>query len=140
MYAPGSMGGGWSGIYYYSSENEQELPPVAFMAQFTLPGEDGTFAGVITDDGPLGLADARGVQYGAQVRFQKLYRALPHRETPAPIRYDGTLSPDGSRITGTWELSVRRLFGLWTREAHGIWEADRMPTGELIQTDLPTKN
>jgi hypothetical protein len=127
VYTPTSVGGRWKGTYYYSSEEEQHLPPVPFEATFTLLDDEGNFVGEMHEEEPLGSAQLTGgVQYGAQIRFTKVYTRTPPGYTLAPIRYDGTLSPDGTRITGTWELTVRRMFGLVTREAFGIWEAERV--------------
>jgi hypothetical protein len=127
VYVPSSIGGRWTGTYFYSSEEEEHLPPVVFECLFTRPDESGHFTGEIHETDPLGNAHiTQGEQRGDSLRFIKVYDNAPPGYTLAPIRYDGTLSPDGNRITGTWELTVRRLFGLVTREAYGIWQAERV--------------
>lgn len=122
-----SIGGGWLGAFHYGGSASQWERPVRFEATFTAPGAEGRFLGTILDDGPLGAANVHeGVQIGRGIRFTKVYIRPPSEYETAPIYYEGTISEDGRRITGTWEMRMpvpgRPRRSLRTR---GTWEARR---------------
>ena len=113
--------------------------PVRFEATLRLEGElsKGRFGGTILDDGNLGEASVRkGVQEGLIVRFTKVYAHANARQGVVPVRYQGTLSEDGKRMTGNWQLSElhgavgrrMRIGGTW--EARRIWSAESEEQGE----------
>ncbi len=80
-----------------------------------MQGDGGRFTGLVLDDGPLGEASTDGMQTGRQVAFTKVYVAQASSLTH-PVAYEGTLSEDGTTITGTWRLS--NISGTW--DAHRI--------------------
>jgi hypothetical protein len=119
-----SITGSWLGTYYYDWPGHE---PCQFEASFTAEGE-GIFRGRILDDGPLGEANVEGKQTETAIHFVKVYIAPPRDNHTSPIHCDGTLSTDGSQITGTWEIppppdDPRRDFVVT-----GTWEARRLPT------------
>lgn len=132
-----SIAGGWLGTYVYEDAG---LSPTRFEATFTmnkpdgLPDglPDGSFTGTILDDGRFGEARVEnGHQSGRRVRFVKRYRASGRRRGGGgapPINYVGTLSEDGRRVSGTWQI-VSRLGGRPLR-TRGTWEARRMWSAE----------
>ena len=118
-----SIAGGWLGTYYRNSYQ----PPVRFEATFILREPEGAFGGTILDDGPLGEAVVlRAVQSGRHVRFTKSYRHRPPERATGPIRYLGTLSEDGLRVFGTWELTIRRGGAGDGARVVGRWDARRL--------------
>lgn len=95
-----SLTGRWPGRYEYP----YAAPPVPFEAEIV---EDaGMISGAIyepntfkRDAGPELLADITGNRAGAQVVFQKRYRAAPAQEWPI---YEGTANNALTRIEGRW--------------------------------------
>lgn len=118
-----TIAGGWLGTYHYGAETRQQS--VRFEATFaeSLEGR-GRFTGTILDDEPPGEADVNGTQTGRAVLFAKVYRPDSAYDAP-PIAYEGTLSEDGDRVTGTWSLQSP---GTRSRRARltGTWEARRL--------------
>ena len=118
-----SILGGWLGTYY--SRNRHQMP-VRFEATFSALRDDATgFGGTILDDSSLGEATvSHGQQTGPNVRFTKTYRKPEVGYGDSPIFYLGTMSDDGKRITGDWEMHIRRQGKL--RRRKGSWDARRM--------------
>ena len=116
-----SILGGWLGTYY--SRNRHEMP-VRFEATFSPLRDDVTgFGGSILDDSPSGEAIVtHGRQTGPNVRFTKTYQKPEAGDSP--VFYLGTMSDDGKRITGDWEMHIRRQGKL--RRMKGTWDARRM--------------
>ena len=112
-----TISGGWLGTYAYKGVLRRK-PPVRFEATLAAPSESGrltggiVFTGSILDDGGLGEADVRGEQSGLGVRFSKVYRT--HKGSP--VSYEGTLSEDGTTMSGTWRIGST---------ASGVWDARR---------------
>ena len=96
--------GVWDGEYSYP----RGLKPTRFTA--VLVEGEGGFSGTVHEqptDGPSAgqvlFATLDGRRTGAQVTFVKVYekRGFWRR---APVRYEGTLSADGSEISGVWTI------------------------------------
>lgn len=98
-----NLTGRWKGIFHYP----RGLPPGQFDAELvehagTLTGE--TFE-VSTNPRRLGQQEHAmidGVRTGSLVRFIKHYDAF--RRVRTPVHYDGTVSADGTEISGTWTI------------------------------------
>jgi hypothetical protein len=121
-----SVSGGWLGSYYYDKRSGNQ--PARFEATFSRNGREGSFDGSILDDAVLGEARVlEGLQSGRSVSFTKVYINPPQGHSVHPITYEGTLSEDGKRISGKWQLDYRgarqrksvRMTGSW--EAHRLW-------------------
>ncbi|HVK03198.1 MAG TPA: hypothetical protein VM490_06965 [Armatimonadaceae bacterium] len=132
-----SVAGGWLGTYYYDDRTRM---PVRFEATLRLEGEagrGGRFGGTILDDGDLGEASVhKGVQDGLVVRFTKVYEHANVWQGVVPVRYQGTLSEDGKRMTGNWQLS--ELHGGVGRRVRigGTWEARRIWSAEFEEVEI----
>ncbi|GAB4452649.1 MAG: hypothetical protein OHK0029_03970 [Armatimonadaceae bacterium] len=120
-----SIAGGWLGTYYYDSMAER----TRFEASFSRIGVEGKFSGRILDDGPLGEANAEGMQSGLSVVFTKVYIQPPEGHATYPVQYEGEMSDDGKRITGIWHLTIREP-GERRHTVRGTWEARRIWFGE----------
>jgi hypothetical protein len=112
------MIGNWNGLYWYDSS--AETGPTEFAAEFRSELQDYAFSGTITDSVPLMEAGVKGTIDGATVEFVKQYTRPGCLGIPrASIRYTGTISDDGNRIQGDWEL---KQFLITIR---GSWQAER---------------
>ncbi len=127
-----SLAGGWLGTYAYGGSSSRR-PPVRFEATWTAHGDEGRFTGPVLDDGPLGEAQTDGMQTGRQVAFTKVYVNQSSSITH-PIAYEGTLSEDGTQITGTWRLST--LSGTW--DAHRLWSHEANNEHVEARTEAPS--
>lgn len=102
---PHGLTGVWDGNFSYP----RVLSPVSFTMVIL---EIGTaISGTVHEnptDGPSAgrtlIAAVEGERTGNLVQFTKVYEGAgrPHRR---PIRYDGTLDPDGNEIAGRWMIS-----------------------------------
>ena len=120
-----SVVGGWLGTYYY--DRKAGIEPARFEATFSSLGRSGRFDGAILDDSNLGEAKAlEGMQSGLSVAFVKVYVKPPRGQAVGPVAYEGTLSEDGKRITGTWRLEYRESKKDKTIRLSGTWEARRL--------------
>lgn len=126
-----TIAGGWLGTYAYG-ERAGRQPPVRFEATWAA-GDAGRFTGTVLDDGPLGEAHTDGMQSGRQVAFTKVYvndaSSLLH-----PIAYEGTLSEDGTQVTGTWRLGIAT--GTW--DARRLWSATEGTEQVQAAADMDT--
>jgi hypothetical protein len=98
------LSGSWLGTYW------QKGQPTRFEATLVQGGN--TLSGRILDDGALGEAQVSGTASGRQVSFVKQYLTRAN----APITYTGTVSEDGTYMSGQWSIS---------RFDAGNWEAYR---------------
>ncbi|MGO8673949.1 MAG: hypothetical protein ACLQVD_21640 [Capsulimonadaceae bacterium] len=123
-----AIDGDWDGTYSYGGYNIGSLklgsgmPSTPFWVRFQTTGL-GTVAGSVFDLVPQQReAMLNGTYDGQVVRFVKQYAIL----WAEPIQYEGTMSPDGWAIAGTWIIQGR-LFGVIPTQAWGTWEARRRP-------------
>lgn len=107
-----SVQGSWLGNYYYENNSQ----PFSFEAVFV--ESEGQIEGSILDDGSLGEALVSGSFCDPNLNFTKRY----HNSTLDPVQYLGTLSGDGNRISGSWQ--IRSL-------AKGAWTAWRQDEEEI---------
>ena len=114
-----SVRGSWLGNYYYAQISQ----PCAFEAVFA--EQDGVVDGSILDDGALGEAIVVGSFAYPSLSFQKRY----NNTSLAPIFYEGLLSDDGKRLSGSWRISS---------ECQGSWVAWRLD-GEELPAELETE-
>lgn len=97
----------WSGQYGYS-DGRASVP-------FTLSlkvAADGSFTGVTTEPAPFSAgnavkaltADVSGSFNGTRIYFKKTYDGSGGRTHT--VEYNGTLSPEGHTMSGTWKLDT----------------------------------
>lgn len=100
-----SVKGLWTGRYYYP---DSTMPPVHFSVLFGFLGD--RIVGQITEPNTFGNPSAPFLQAeitgslgpGAAVHFVKRYDGTGG--VSHSVFYDGTLSPDGRTIQGTWTI------------------------------------
>lgn len=114
-----NVSGSWLGNYYYAIDSQ----PYGFEAVFV--EQDGKVVGSILDDGKIGEAKVSGSFADPILTFTKIYNNPAH----APVRYEGTISDEGKRLTGTWQIMG---------EMHGSWMAWRQEEEEI--PDLETED
>lgn len=94
-----NLTGVWIGRYSYPFV----LPPVDFTATLIDSGISMTGATHETAQGNERTASLAGAREGQSIGFVKVYDG-PKSETNLPIKYEGTLSGDLTRITGRWTI------------------------------------
>lgn len=95
------------GTYYYDRVNQ----PNPFEAVFV--EGNGAVEGSILDDGRLGEAKVSGTFAYPNLTFVKRY----YGASLDPVKYEGTMSEDGNKLTGRWRISPA---------CHGTWNAWRI--------------
>lgn len=102
------MTGRWDGIFNYP----HDLPPNGFTA--TLIEQGGAITGETEEVGDTDPGEGEtlhalidGTRIGSAVNFTKHYDRVDR--APFPVRYDGTLSPEGDEIAGEWTIP-----GIWS--------------------------
>jgi hypothetical protein len=105
MSEDGCLTGVWDGEYSYA----RQLSPVRFTAVLLETGS--RFSGTVHEQPPDGphagqIQDAMvdGARTGSMVAFTKVYE--PSNPPRSPVRYEGTLSPDGCEISGVWTIKA----------------------------------
>jgi hypothetical protein len=100
-----SLTGVWDGEYSYA----RLLSPARFTAVLLELGSG--FSGTVHEQPPDGPnagqvrhAMVEGARDGSLVAFTKVYE--PSKPPRRPVRYEGTLSPDGCEITGVWTITA----------------------------------
>ena len=98
-----NLSGLWKGIYSYP----RLLPPNEFEAE--LRDHAGLLTGETFEHGRNGASKGlplpamiEGHRHGLDVRFIKHYDAF--RRARTPVHYSGTVSTDGSEISGIWDI------------------------------------
>lgn len=112
-----SVSGSWLGNYYYESSSQ----PFGFEAVFM--EMSGNVEGSILDDCNLGEARAIGSFADPHLKFTKKYG----NSTLNIVNYEGTMSDDGKKLSGTWQIKVA-AFG---QTAKGGWLAWRQEEEEI---------
>jgi hypothetical protein len=99
-----SLTGVWDGEYSYA----RLLSPARFTAVLLELGS--SFSGTVHEQPPDGPnagkvrhAMVDGERTGGVVSFTKVYE--PSTPPRRPVRYEGTLSPDGCEISGVWTIT-----------------------------------
>lgn len=155
-----SVKGHWSGEYAYDPiPGHPQVPsPVSFVLEVDEEW-GGKFRGRMLDAPPAGATEVslvKGEAFDHTLEFLKFepvfYLNLPEgfrtleecvREwwgkeldypvAPAPVRYEGSFSPDGKQLTGTWHIAGGTIplpiggqrYALDTTGVNGRWHARR---------------
>jgi hypothetical protein len=113
-----SVTGRWEGHFAYAGGM---LRPNPFLAE--IRDEAGHLSGTTVEPNTMAggfsfyEGTIRGSRQGGRVEFTKLYAAArPHAQ---PIRYQGSLDPEGNIISGTWSIGVAVGSFEMRREASG---------------------
>ncbi|WP_423602062.1 hypothetical protein [Sphingomonas sp. MS122] len=122
MSDPRDVSGVWYGRYFASSWEVEEN---SFIAHLDEAG--GAVGGMITEPDTTGVEDIRrafvtGTRTGAKLRFTKQYDpagALAHS-----VAYAGTISADGTEVSGEWRFSGHHGSFVMNREAFSVEELD----------------
>jgi hypothetical protein len=100
-YSQSDLSGEWEGVYFSGGQ-------VAPFSAMLVQDGDGVF-GSMTEPAVFGdgqsaflLSDVMGTVRGARITFEKTYNGVGGQTHT--VRYQGTISRDGRRITGTWTL------------------------------------
>ena len=100
-----SLTGVWDGEYSYA----RLLSPARFTAVLLETGSG--FSGTVHEQPPDGPSAGKvrhamvdGARTGKVVAFTKVYE--PSEPPRRPVRYEGTLSPDGCEIAGVWTITA----------------------------------
>ncbi len=138
MNDPRDMSGVWYGRYFATSRNVNEN---GFIAHFEEEG--GVVSGTITEPDDSGAADIRrafadGSRAGSALEFIKQYD--PSGPLAHSVAYAGTVSDDGTEVTGEWRFSGyhgsfvmnREIFGAEELEAEAAVDEDL-----VIELDAP---
>ncbi|MEG3180499.1 hypothetical protein [Sphingomonas sp. LT1P40] len=128
---PRDMSGVWYGRYFAAS---MEVEENSFIANLEESGSAVT--GTITEPDTTGLEDVRrafvdGDRNAARLRFTKQYDpagALAHSVT-----YAGTVSDDGTEVTGEWHFSGYHGSFVMNREA---FRAEELEEEAAVDEDI----
>lgn len=131
MDEPQDVSGVWYGRYFAGLSEVEEN---SFIAHFE--ETSGDVSGTITEPDTTGEADVRrafvdGNRSGAQLRFVKQYDpagALAHC-----VNYAGTISDDGTEVTGEWRFSGYHGSFVMNRE---MFTADELEEEAAVDTDI----
>jgi hypothetical protein len=101
---PGLVSGRWEGAYSYPDNSQ---PPVPFVLEVQVRGD--SFTGRTSEPATFGegsspklYARVQGRTSGTDVSFTKTYDGT--NGVSHSVDYRGTISADGSRMTGTWHI------------------------------------
>lgn len=120
----------WYGTYRYSGGSfaglkfPASMPDCNFRAEIVV-AENGGVSGTIADEmGYDRPAVLEGSFDGVTLRFIKYYahQIGPTGQPAHPIEYIGTLSDDGTMLSGTWIINAKSLF-IIPVTTEGIWQA-----------------
>lgn len=140
MSDPRDVSGVWYGRYFASSWGVEEN---SFIAHLEEAG--GAVSGTITEPDTTGVEDIRrafvdGDRTGSQLRFTKQYDpagALAHS-----VAYAGTISDDGTEVSGEWRFSGYHGSFVMNREAFSVEELDEEAAVDediVIEMDEPIR-
>lgn len=138
MSDPRDVSGVWYGRYFATSREVEENSFIANLAE-----AGGAVAGTITEPDTTGFEEVRrafvdGSRNAAQLRFVKQYDpagALAHS-----VAYSGTISEDGSEISGEWRFSGYHGGFVMKRQAFRAEELDEEAVVDedvVIEMDAP---
>ncbi|MBX3594569.1 hypothetical protein [Sphingomonas sp.] len=129
MNDPRDLSGVWYGRYFATSWGVEEN---SFIAH--LEDEGGAFVGTITEPDTTGAADIRrafidGSRSGASLRFTKQYD--PAGPLAHAVAYSGTVTDDGTEVTGEWRFSGYHGSFVMCREIFSYDELEERAETEL---------
>lgn len=108
----GAVAGGLSGTSMWSGQYGYSTGQAAVPFTLTLhAAADGSFTGLTTEPATFGngssralVADVSGSMNGRRIYFKKTYDGSGGQSHT--VEYNGTLSPDGHIMSGTWKLDT----------------------------------
>ena len=135
---PHDVSGVWYGRYFAGSAEVEENSFIAHLAELA-----NEVSGTITEPDTTGLEEIRrafvdGARTGTQLRFTKQYDpagALAHS-----VAYAGTISDDGTEVSGEWRFSGYHGSFVMNREAFSAEELDEEAAIDediVIEMDAP---
>lgn len=132
MDSPLDVSGVWYGRYFASTAGADENSFIAHLAE-----DAGGVSGTITEPDDSGAEAIRrafvdGSRSGTALRFTKQYD--PAGPLAHCVAYSGTISDDGSEVTGTWRFSGYHGSFVMNRETFAAEELDE--TVE-VEADVP---
>ena len=128
---PQDVSGVWYGRYFAGSGDVEENSFIAHLAEAA-----GEVTGTITEPDTTGMEEVRralvdGDRAGTQLRFVKQYDpagALAHS-----VNYAGTISDDGTEVTGQWRFSGYHGSFVMSRER---FDADELDEAAAVDEDI----
>jgi hypothetical protein len=138
MNDPQDVTGVWYGRYFASSFGVDENSFIAHLDEIV-----GEVSGTITEPDNTGAEEIRrafvdGDRTGARLRFVKQYD--PAGTLAHSVAYAGTISDDGTEVTGEWRFSGYHGSFVMNREAFRAEELEEeaaVDEGIVIEMDEP---
>lgn len=135
---PHDVTGVWYGRYFSASFGADDNSFIAHLDEAI-----GEVSGTITEPDNTGAEEIRrafvsGTRIGTQLRFTKQYDpagALAHS-----VAYAGTISDDGTEVTGEWRFSGYHGSFVMNRESFSVEELDEEAAIDediVIEMDVP---
>lgn len=140
MNDPQDVTGVWYGRYFASSAEVEENSFIAHLDEMA-----GEVSGTITEPDTNGMAEVRrafvdGDRMGSRLRFMKQYD--PAGPLAHSVAYAGTISDDGTEVTGEWRFSGYHGSFVMNRETFRAEELDEEAAVDediVIEMDEPIR-
>ena len=140
MNDPQDVTGVWYGRYFASSAEVEENSFIAHLDEMT-----GDVSGTITEPDTTGMEEVRrafvdGDRMGSRLRFMKQYD--PAGPLAHSVAYAGTISDDGTEVTGEWRFSGYHGSFVMNRETFCAEELDEEAAVDediVIEMDEPIR-
>mgnify|MGYP003583958865 FL=1 len=140
MNDPQDVTGVWYGRYFASSAGVEENSFIAHLDEMT-----GDVSGTITEPDTTGMEEVRrafvdGDRMGSRLRFMKQYD--PAGPLAHSVAYAGTISDDGTEVTGEWRFSGYHGSFVMNRETFRAEELDEEAAVDediVIEMDEPIR-
>jgi hypothetical protein len=138
MIDPQDVTGVWYGRYFASSAGVEENSFIAHLDEMA-----GDVSGTITEPDTTGMEEVRrafvdGDRTGSRLRFMKQYD--PAGPLAHSVAYAGTISDDGTEVTGEWRFSGYHGSFVMNRETFRTEELDEEVAADediVIEMDEP---
>ncbi|RSY87491.1 hypothetical protein DAH66_07620 [Sphingomonas koreensis] len=138
MNDPQDVTGVWYGRYFASSAGVEENSFIAHLDEMA-----GDVSGTITEPDTTGMEEVRrafvdGDRMGSRLRFMKQYD--PAGPLAHSVAYAGTISDDGTEVTGEWRFSGYHGSFVMNRETFRAEELDEEVAADediVIEMDEP---
>ena len=140
MNDPQDVTGVWYGRYFASSAGVEENSFIAHLDEMV-----GDVSGTITEPDTTGMEEVRrafvdGDRTGSRLRFMKQYD--PAGPLAHSVAYAGTISDDGTEVTGEWRFSGYHGSFVMNRETFHAEELDEEVAVDediVIEMDEPIR-
>lgn len=140
MNDPQDVTGVWYGRYFASSAEVEESSFIAHLDEMA-----GDVSGTITEPDTTGMEEVRrafvdGDRMGSRLRFMKQYD--PAGPLAHSVAYAGTISDDGTEVTGEWRFSGYHGSFVMNRETFRAEELDEEAAVDediVIEMDEPIR-